>query len=189
MISGWWYEPSCIWSSSYNIDGCFYRWGRAGSNLSFAHTGQLINSTPSIWESWVMWLMFCSQSLGKSILIFLLLFWESVFVISMFFPIELCLNFNRTLHNLWSNIRILSLMFPMKNIYLFFSFFGRYGSLYATSLLLKLREDGVYMRPLGNVIYLMCGPCTSPEVCRQLLIKLHLRLEDFNRVDEKVVWR
>ncbi|KAL5775185.1 hypothetical protein ACOSP7_012742 [Xanthoceras sorbifolium] len=61
-----------------------------------------------------------------------------------------------------------------------------YGSLYASSLLRKLREDGVYMRPLGHVIYLMCGPCTSPELCRQLLIKLHRGLEDFNRVEEKV---
>lgn len=54
-----------------------------------------------------------------------------------------------------------------------------YGSLYARSLLLKLREDGVYLRPLGNVIYLMCGPCTSPETCSQLLIKLYRRLEEF----------
>lgn len=65
--------------------------------------------------------------------------------------------------------------------------FCRYGSLYATSLLRKLREDGVYMRPLGNVIYLMCGPCTSPEVCQQLLIKLHRRLEDFNKAEAKLV--
>ncbi|RVW29811.1 Bifunctional dethiobiotin synthetase/7,8-diamino-pelargonic acid aminotransferase, mitochondrial [Vitis vinifera] len=57
--------------------------------------------------------------------------------------------------------------------------FSLYGSLYARSLLLKLREDGVYLRPLGNVIYLMCGPCTSPETCSQLLIKLYRRLEEF----------
>ncbi|KAJ7979489.1 Bifunctional dethiobiotin synthetase/7,8-diamino-pelargonic acid aminotransferase, mitochondrial [Quillaja saponaria] len=55
-----------------------------------------------------------------------------------------------------------------------------YGSLYARSLLQNLREDGIYMRPLGNVIYLMCGPCTSPDTCRQLLTKLYLRLEEFN---------
>ncbi|KAE8056780.1 hypothetical protein FH972_013519 [Carpinus fangiana] len=54
-----------------------------------------------------------------------------------------------------------------------------YGSLYASSLLQKLREDGVYTRPLGNVIYLMCGPCTSPELCSQVLVKLHTRLEEF----------
>ncbi|KAJ4709362.1 Bifunctional dethiobiotin synthetase/7,8-diamino-pelargonic acid aminotransferase, mitochondrial [Melia azedarach] len=58
-----------------------------------------------------------------------------------------------------------------------------YGSLYAVSLLQKLREDGIYMRPLGNVIYLMCGPCTSPEVCRQLLIKLYRRLDEFNKAE------
>ncbi|XP_061361684.1 bifunctional dethiobiotin synthetase/7,8-diamino-pelargonic acid aminotransferase, mitochondrial [Gastrolobium bilobum] len=55
-----------------------------------------------------------------------------------------------------------------------------YGTLYARPLLQKLREDGVYMRPLGNVIYLMCGPCTSPEICNQLLVKLYKRLEEFN---------
>ncbi|KAG4970089.1 hypothetical protein JHK82_035785 [Glycine max] len=55
-----------------------------------------------------------------------------------------------------------------------------YGSLYARPLLEKLREDGVYMRPLGNVIYLLCGPCTSPEVCNQLLVKLLRRLEEFD---------
>ncbi|KAH9654035.1 Bifunctional dethiobiotin synthetase/7,8-diamino-pelargonic acid aminotransferase [Citrus sinensis] len=61
-----------------------------------------------------------------------------------------------------------------------------YGSLYAASLLKKLREDGVYMRPLGNVIYLMCGPCSSPEVCSQLLLKLYQRLEEFDKVEEKL---
>ncbi|KAF9680573.1 hypothetical protein SADUNF_Sadunf06G0135800 [Salix dunnii] len=54
-----------------------------------------------------------------------------------------------------------------------------YASLYACSLLQKLREDGVHTRPLGNVIYLMCGPFTSPEICTSLLIKLHKRLEEF----------
>jgi dethiobiotin synthetase/adenosylmethionine--8-amino-7-oxononanoate aminotransferase len=58
--------------------------------------------------------------------------------------------------------------------------FYRYGSLYARPLLQKLREDGVYMRPLGNVIYLLCGPCTSPEICNQLLVKLYERLEEFD---------
>ncbi|XP_057952926.1 bifunctional dethiobiotin synthetase/7,8-diamino-pelargonic acid aminotransferase, mitochondrial-like isoform X1 [Malania oleifera] len=56
-----------------------------------------------------------------------------------------------------------------------------YGSLYATALLRKLREDGVYMRPLGNVIYLMCGPCTSPHICTQLLLKLYCGLEEFSQ--------
>ncbi|KAL5549073.1 hypothetical protein UlMin_004304 [Ulmus minor] len=57
-----------------------------------------------------------------------------------------------------------------------------YGSVYAKSLLKKLREDGVYMRPLGNVIYLMSGPCTSPEICSQLLIKLRRRLDEFSQI-------
>ncbi|XP_055823033.1 bifunctional dethiobiotin synthetase/7,8-diamino-pelargonic acid aminotransferase, mitochondrial [Solanum dulcamara] len=53
-----------------------------------------------------------------------------------------------------------------------------YASLYARSLLQKLREDGIYMRPLGNVIYLMCGPCTSPQSCSNLLNKVYTRLEE-----------
>ncbi|KAM5553913.1 bifunctional dethiobiotin synthetase/7,8-diamino-pelargonic acid aminotransferase, mitochondrial [Rosa sericea] len=56
-----------------------------------------------------------------------------------------------------------------------------YGSLYASSLVKQLREDGVYMRPLGNVIYLMCGPCTSPKICNQALRKVYRRLEEFSR--------
>ncbi|CAN7067197.1 bifunctional dethiobiotin synthetase/7,8-diamino-pelargonic acid aminotransferase, mitochondrial [Brassica rapa] len=56
-----------------------------------------------------------------------------------------------------------------------------YASLYAKSLLEMLREDGIFMRPLGNVVYLMCGPCTSPEICHRLLTKLHKRLGEFNR--------
>lgn len=57
-----------------------------------------------------------------------------------------------------------------------------YASLYASSLVKMLREDGIYTRPLGNVIYLMCGPCTSPQFCTQQLIKLHRRLEEFSQV-------
>ncbi|KAG7538494.1 Aminotransferase class-III [Arabidopsis suecica] len=56
-----------------------------------------------------------------------------------------------------------------------------YASLYAKSLLEMLRKDGIFTRPLGNVIYLMCGPCTSPEICRRLLTKLYKRLGEFNR--------
>ncbi|EOY31725.1 Adenosylmethionine-8-amino-7-oxononanoate transaminases [Theobroma cacao] len=59
-----------------------------------------------------------------------------------------------------------------------------YASVYASSLLQMLREDGVYMRPLGNVIYLMCGPCTSPEICRQQVIKLYRRLEEFTNQNQ-----
>ncbi|CAN7040286.1 unnamed protein product [Brassica oleracea var. botrytis] len=58
---------------------------------------------------------------------------------------------------------------------------SRYASLYAKSLLQMLREDGIFMRPLGNVVYLMCGPCTSPEICRELLYKLYIRFGEFNR--------
>ncbi|KAF6138541.1 hypothetical protein GIB67_037140 [Kingdonia uniflora] len=56
-----------------------------------------------------------------------------------------------------------------------------YGCLYGTSLIRKLREDGIYMRLLGNVIYLMCGPCTSPLVCNQLLNKVYERLHEFSQ--------
>ncbi|KAL0710096.1 hypothetical protein Bca4012_017074 [Brassica carinata] len=48
----------------------------------------------------------------------------------------------------------------------------RYASLYAKSLLEMLREDGIFMRTLGNVVYLMCGPCALPEICKRLLAKL-----------------
>ncbi|WZZ61223.1 hypothetical protein YC2023_061330 [Brassica napus] len=58
---------------------------------------------------------------------------------------------------------------------------SRYASSYAKSLLQMLREDGIFMRPLGNVVYLMCGPCTSPEICRELLSKLYIRFGEFNR--------
>ncbi|KAJ1697981.1 hypothetical protein LUZ63_006493 [Rhynchospora breviuscula] len=51
-----------------------------------------------------------------------------------------------------------------------------YASQYATSLIRQLREDGVYMRPLGNVIYLMCGPCTSQDICTHQLDKVYERI-------------
>lgn len=57
----------------------------------------------------------------------------------------------------------------------------RYASEYANNLLTKLYEDGVYMRPLGNVIYLMCGPCTSPASCERLLEILYKRLQEFGK--------
>lgn len=60
-----------------------------------------------------------------------------------------------------------------------------YGSVYAGSLVQNLREDGVYMRPLGNVIYLICGPCTSPQVCRRLLVTLHARLDQFYQATQQ----
>ncbi|XVF34248.1 hypothetical protein REPUB_Repub18cG0043300 [Reevesia pubescens] len=61
-----------------------------------------------------------------------------------------------------------------------------YASLYASSLLQMLQEDGIYTRPLGNVIYLMCGPCTSPEICNQLLIKLYRGLEEFTQLKREM---
>ncbi|PAN34389.1 hypothetical protein PAHAL_6G089000 [Panicum hallii] len=57
-----------------------------------------------------------------------------------------------------------------------------YASLYASSLVQQLRkEDDIYVRPLGNVIYLMCGPCTPQDSCSRQLLKVHRRLSDFNR--------
>ncbi|ONK70535.1 uncharacterized protein A4U43_C05F34720 [Asparagus officinalis] len=60
-----------------------------------------------------------------------------------------------------------------------------YASLYARSLIQKLRDDGVYMRPLGNVIYLMCGPCTSPHFCNQQLNKVYERICELDS-DERI---
>ncbi|KAL8488836.1 hypothetical protein ACS0TY_024483 [Phlomoides rotata] len=60
-----------------------------------------------------------------------------------------------------------------------------YASMYANSLLKKLREDGIFMRPLGNVIYLMCGPCTSPDICRLLLENVYARIQEFGQQKEK----
>ncbi|KAI3496177.1 hypothetical protein L1887_38531 [Cichorium endivia] len=59
-----------------------------------------------------------------------------------------------------------------------------YASLCATSLLLKLREDSIYMRPLGNVIYMMCGPCTPPQICLKMLQTLYTRLNEFRHEKE-----
>ncbi|WOL05523.1 bifunctional dethiobiotin synthetase/7,8-diamino-pelargonic acid aminotransferase, mitochondrial [Canna indica] len=56
-----------------------------------------------------------------------------------------------------------------------------YASLYASSLVQKLRADGLYIRPLGNVIYLMCGPCTSPHFCSEQLHKLHQSICEFRK--------
>ncbi|GAB4838211.1 Bifunctional dethiobiotin synthetase/7,8-diamino-pelargonic acid aminotransferase, mitochondrial [Ancistrocladus abbreviatus] len=56
-----------------------------------------------------------------------------------------------------------------------------YASLYANTLVKELLQDGIYTRPLGNVLYFMCSPCTSPVVCTQLLVKLCRRIEDFHQ--------
>ncbi|XP_021304673.1 bifunctional dethiobiotin synthetase/7,8-diamino-pelargonic acid aminotransferase, mitochondrial isoform X2 [Sorghum bicolor] len=56
-----------------------------------------------------------------------------------------------------------------------------YASLYASSLVQQLRkEDDIYIRPLGNVIYLMCGPCTPEDSCTRQLLKVHRRLCELN---------
>lgn len=58
-----------------------------------------------------------------------------------------------------------------------------YASLYARSLIQQLREeDDIYVRPLGNVIYLMCGPCTTRDVCTEQLSKVYRRISHFNPV-------
>ncbi|KAL1558381.1 Bifunctional dethiobiotin synthetase/7,8-diamino-pelargonic acid aminotransferase, mitochondrial [Salvia divinorum] len=56
-----------------------------------------------------------------------------------------------------------------------------YASTYASSLLQTLRGDGIYMRPLGNVVYLMCGPCTPRDTCRHLLDKVYSRIHEFGQ--------
>ncbi|CAI9098544.1 OLC1v1035210C1 [Oldenlandia corymbosa var. corymbosa] len=61
-----------------------------------------------------------------------------------------------------------------------------YASLYASSLVKEFRGDGIYTRPLGNVIYFMCGPCTSPQVCTKLLKKVMRRLEEFSQTQVKL---
>ncbi|KAK4759822.1 hypothetical protein SAY87_022953 [Trapa incisa] len=60
-----------------------------------------------------------------------------------------------------------------------------YGSLFSKALLQMLRDDGIYVRPLGNVVYLMCGPCTSPEICSRLLTKLYHNLDEFHGLQSK----
>ncbi|RWR91385.1 bifunctional dethiobiotin synthetase/7,8-diamino-pelargonic acid aminotransferase, mitochondrial [Cinnamomum micranthum f. kanehirae] len=55
-----------------------------------------------------------------------------------------------------------------------------YASLYSLSLVRKLRGDGIYTRPLGNVMYFMCGPCTSPQVCNQVLSKICQRIDELS---------
>ncbi|CAM6041370.1 unnamed protein product [Sphagnum compactum] len=51
-----------------------------------------------------------------------------------------------------------------------------YASVLSKGLVEGLRHDGIYVRPLGNVVYLMCGPLTNPESCSTLLQKLHAQL-------------
>lgn len=52
-----------------------------------------------------------------------------------------------------------------------------YASLQASSLVQQFRrDDDIYIRPLGNVIYLMCGPCSSQQFCSQQLNKVYKRI-------------
>ena len=37
------------------------------------------------------------------------------------------------------------------------------------AVVMKLRKNGVYARPLGNVVYLMVTPTTSRQQCSDLL--------------------
>lgn len=60
-----------------------------------------------------------------------------------------------------------------------------YASLFASSLVQQLRADGLYIRPLGNVIYLMCGPCTSPHFCTEQLQKVHRSICEFSKRQTK----
>ncbi|ETV85711.1 dethiobiotin synthase, variant [Aphanomyces astaci] len=42
----------------------------------------------------------------------------------------------------------------------------------AQDFIRHLRTDGIYARALGNVIYIMCSPLTTTDVCRQVLQKV-----------------
>ena len=46
---------------------------------------------------------------------------------------------------------------------------GGYSSGAAREVTRQLQSRGVYSRPLGNVVYLMCSPFTAPEVCERML--------------------
>lgn len=47
-----------------------------------------------------------------------------------------------------------------------------YSSNDAKSVVMWLRQHGVYARPLGNVVYLMVTPTTHPSKSRELLTTL-----------------
>lgn len=60
------------------------------------------------------------------------------------------------------------------------------GSGYAATsrslpLIQKLRDEGVFVRPLGNVIYVMVSPVTSREDCTKLCDILHRTIEKYGR--------
>eukprot|EP00963_Diacronema_lutheri_P011885 scaffold1501_cov352-Pavlova_lutheri.AAC.28 len=47
-----------------------------------------------------------------------------------------------------------------------------YGSTASASIVKSLRSQGIFARPLGNVVYLMATPTTTKAGCRKLLAKL-----------------
>ncbi|EKX52140.1 hypothetical protein GUITHDRAFT_161318 [Guillardia theta CCMP2712] len=47
--------------------------------------------------------------------------------------------------------------------------FEGYASSLAKPYVEKLRERGIFLRPLGNVMYVMVTPTTSPSKCREIL--------------------
>eukprot|EP00181_Compsopogon_caeruleus_P006309 CAMPEP_0184684622 /NCGR_PEP_ID=MMETSP0312-20130426/16007_1 /TAXON_ID=31354 /ORGANISM="Compsopogon coeruleus, Strain SAG 36.94" /LENGTH=713 /DNA_ID=CAMNT_0027137971 /DNA_START=1 /DNA_END=2142 /DNA_ORIENTATION=- len=42
------------------------------------------------------------------------------------------------------------------------------GNLQVVPLVKQLRDHGIFVRPLGNVVYLMCSPLTDEEICERL---------------------
>ena len=49
---------------------------------------------------------------------------------------------------------------------------GGYASGEAKAVVMQLRQQGVFARPLGNVVYLMVTPTTSSATCLRLLQQL-----------------
>lgn len=57
---------------------------------------------------------------------------------------------------------------------------GGYGASSRTiPIVEKLRQKGVYARPLGNVVYIMASPLTSKEECRSLLASLYDTINEY----------
>lgn len=59
-----------------------------------------------------------------------------------------------------------------------------YGSQEAKSVVMWLRQHGVYARPLGNVVYLMVTPTTHPSKSRQLLKTLMRAIDVYASGDD-----
>ena len=58
---------------------------------------------------------------------------------------------------------------------------GGYASAGAKSVVMQLRREGVFARPLGNVVYLMVTPTTPRAVCTRLLQQLMGKLPEADR--------